>query len=57
MLDSVDDERKRIDLAAISLNLIRADGAMNDAELATLRHVLRHWDLTLDDIEASASHN
>jgi len=57
VLDSVDDERKRIDLAAISLNLIRADGAMNDAELATLRHVLRHWDLTLDDIEASASHN
>lgn len=52
VLDSVDDEKKQIALAAMLLNLIRADGAMNDAELATLRHVLRHWGLTLEEIEA-----
>ncbi|MET0919553.1 MAG: hypothetical protein ABWY07_14200 [Burkholderiales bacterium] len=52
VLDSVDDEKKQTDLAAILLNLISADGAMNDAELATLRHVLRHWGLSLEQIEA-----
>ena len=53
VLDGVDDEKKRIDLAAIMLSLISADGDMNDAELATLRHVLSHWGLTLDQIEAN----
>ena len=53
VLDAVDDEKKRVDLAAIMLSLISADGNMNDAELATFRHVLEHWGLTLDEIEAS----
>ena len=53
VLDGVDDEKKRIDLAAIMLSLISADGDMNDAELATLRHVLLHWGLTLEQIEAN----
>jgi uncharacterized tellurite resistance protein B-like protein len=53
VLDCVDDEKKRIDLAAMMLSLISADGDMNDAELATLRHVLFHWGLTLDQIEAN----
>jgi uncharacterized tellurite resistance protein B-like protein len=52
VLDAVDDEKKRIDLAAMMLSLISADGDMNDAELATLRHVLVHWGLTLEEIEA-----
>jgi uncharacterized tellurite resistance protein B-like protein len=51
-LDAVDDEKKRVDLAAIMLTLISADGTMNDAELAILRHVLVHWGLTLEEIEA-----
>jgi uncharacterized tellurite resistance protein B-like protein len=53
VLDAVDDEKKRIDLAAMMLSLISADGVMNDAELATLRHVLVHWGLTLEGIEAN----
>jgi uncharacterized tellurite resistance protein B-like protein len=53
VLDAVDDETKRLHLAAIMLNLISADGDMNDAELATYRHVLFHWNLTLDQIEAN----
>jgi uncharacterized tellurite resistance protein B-like protein len=53
VLDCVDDDKKRIDLAAMMLSLISADGDMNDAELATLRHVLFHWGLTLDQIEAN----
>jgi hypothetical protein len=53
VLDAVDDEKKRIDLAAMMLSLISADGDMNDAELATLRHVLVHWGLTLEEIEAN----
>ena len=53
VLDAVDDEKKRVDLAAIMLSLISADGDMSDAELATLRHVLEHWGLTLDAVEAS----
>ena len=53
VLDGVDDEKKRIDLAAMMLSLISADGDMNDAELATLRHVLVHWGLTLEEIEAN----
>ena len=53
VLDAVDDEKKRMDLAAMMLSLIGADGTMNDAELATLRHVLSHWGLTLEQIEAN----
>jgi uncharacterized tellurite resistance protein B-like protein len=55
VLDCVDDEKKQTDLAAIMLSLISADGSMNDAELATLRHVLRHWGLSLEQIEANLS--
>ena len=53
VLDGVDDDKKRVDLAAMMLSLISADGNMNDAELATLRHVLAHWGLTLEQIEAN----
>jgi uncharacterized tellurite resistance protein B-like protein len=53
VLDGVDDDKKRVDLAAMMLSLISADGNMNDAELATLRHVLVHWGLTLEEIEAN----
>ena len=53
VLDGVDDDKKRVDLAAMMLSLISADGDMNDAELATLRHVLVHWGLTLEEIEAN----
>ena len=53
VLDAVDDEKKRIDLAAMMLSLISAVGDMNVAELATLRHVLFHWGLTLEQIEAN----
>jgi uncharacterized tellurite resistance protein B-like protein len=52
VLDAVDDPQKRIDLAGMMLRLVGADGTMNDAELATLRHVLARWGLTLDQIEA-----
>lgn len=52
VLDCVDDAKRRIDLAALMLRLISADGHMSDAELATLRHVLKRWDLTLEEIEA-----
>jgi len=53
VLDAVDDEKKRVDLCRMMLRLISADGTMNDAELATLRHVLFHWGLTLEQIEAN----
>jgi uncharacterized tellurite resistance protein B-like protein len=53
VLDAVDDEQKRLDLAGMMLRLIGADGTMNDAELATLRHVLARWGLTLEQIEAN----
>jgi len=55
VLDCVDDAQKQTDLAAMMLSLISADGSMNDAELATLRHVLRHWGLSLEQIEANLS--
>jgi uncharacterized tellurite resistance protein B-like protein len=53
VLDAVDDKQKRLDLAGMMLRLIGADGTMNDAELATLRHVLARWGLTLEQIEAN----
>jgi uncharacterized tellurite resistance protein B-like protein len=53
VLDGVDHDKKRVDLAAMMLSLISADGNMNDAELATLRHVPVHWGLTLEEIEAN----
>ncbi|HQR53500.1 MAG TPA: hypothetical protein PLZ79_09545 [Burkholderiales bacterium] len=54
-LDAVDDLQKRRDLAGMLFDLIGTDGTVNDAELATLRHVLARWGLSLGEIEVSVS--
>lgn len=48
--DHVDDRRLRLGLCAMMLNIIAADGALRDAELAVLARVLARWGLTLEDL-------
>lgn len=51
--DAVDDPKKRLELARIMLNLVKADGEFADTELVLLRHLLNRWGLSLDDLAAS----
>jgi uncharacterized tellurite resistance protein B-like protein len=48
--DHVDDRRLRVAVCAMMLNIIAADGALRDAELAVLTRVLARWGLTLEDL-------
>lgn len=51
LLDTVDDPKKRLLVATLSLDLTKADKTISDAELAIYSHMLDRWHLTLDDIE------
>ncbi len=55
VLDAVDDPQKRLDLARMLFDLVGTDGGINDAELATMGHVLARWGLSMDEIEGSLS--
>jgi uncharacterized tellurite resistance protein B-like protein len=51
LLDTVDDPRKRLLVATVSLDMMKADKPISDIELAIFTHMLERWHLTLDDIE------
>lgn len=57
VLDAVDDPQKQRDLAGMIFDLVGTDGAVNDAELVTLRHLLARWGLSLGEVEAGLSRN
>jgi uncharacterized tellurite resistance protein B-like protein len=48
--DHVDDRRLRVAVCAMMLNIIAADGALREAELAVVSRVLARWGLTLEDL-------
>jgi tellurite resistance protein len=52
LLEEVTDRSKRILACALAIDVAKADGDISEPEIALLRHIMKHWDITLDDIEA-----
>ncbi|GHD59025.1 TerB family tellurite resistance protein [Jeongeupia chitinilytica] len=55
LLDTVDDPKKRALVAAIALDIAKADDDFSAVELAVFRHMLQRWHLTLDHLQAALS--
>ncbi|WP_035056985.1 hypothetical protein [Andreprevotia chitinilytica] len=53
LLDTVDDPKKRLLLAALALDLSKADDDFSPAELAVFGHMLNRWHLSLDQLQAA----
>lgn len=51
LLEQITDPSKRLLVAALALDLTKADKTISEAELAIFTHLLDRWHLTLDDIE------
>ncbi|WP_028454831.1 TerB family tellurite resistance protein [Chitinilyticum litopenaei] len=53
LLDTVDEPRKRLLVAALALDIAKADRVFKEAELLVLRRMLERWHLTLEDLQAA----
>ncbi|KAF0814125.1 hypothetical protein IGB42_01022 [Andreprevotia sp. IGB-42] len=53
LLDTVDDPKKRLLIAALALDISKADNEFSDAELAVFRHMLGRWHLSLEQLQAA----
>ncbi|QLG87419.1 TerB family tellurite resistance protein [Chitinibacter bivalviorum] len=56
LLETVDEPKKRLQLAALSLDLAKSDQEINDAELAVFSRMLKKWHLNLDDLQLAFDH-
>jgi len=48
--DHVQEPARRMDVAQMMLNIVKADGALHQAELALLRYIMARWNLSFDEI-------
>jgi uncharacterized tellurite resistance protein B-like protein len=48
--DLVEDPARRMAVAQMMLNIIKADDTLHKAELALLRYILARWDLPFDEL-------
>ncbi|BCL75073.1 hypothetical protein JHS3_08090 [Jeongeupia sp. HS-3] len=55
LLDTVDDPKKRVLVAAIALDIAKADDDFSAVELAVFRHMLARWHLSLEHLQAALS--
>lgn len=53
LLDTVDEPRKRLLIAALALDISKADRVIKEAELLVFRRMLERWHLTLEDLQAA----
>ncbi len=53
LLDFVTDSQKRLMVAAMVLDIAKANKTITEPELAVFTHMLERWHLTLNDIEAA----
>ncbi|MBE9609839.1 hypothetical protein [Chitinilyticum piscinae] len=53
LLDTVDEPRKRLLIAALALDISKADKVIREAELLVFRRMLERWHLTLEDLQAA----
>ena len=51
LLDVITDRSKRLLCCAIALDICKADSAISDPEMLLLRHMMQHWQLSLEDLE------
>lgn len=51
VLDLITDRSKRLLCCAIALDICKADSAISDPEMLLLRHMMQHWQLSLEDLE------
>ncbi|GHD70274.1 hypothetical protein ACFSQE_17110 [Vogesella fluminis] len=51
VLDVITDRSKRLLCCAIALDICKADSAISDPEMLLLRHMMQHWQLSLEDLE------
>ncbi|WP_027467610.1 hypothetical protein [Deefgea rivuli] len=50
LLETIDEPQKRLQLAALALDIAKSDQEICDAELAVFSRMLKNWHLTLDDL-------
>ena len=53
VLDDVSDPKKRVVVAAVALDVIKAGLEIDEAEMILFTHMLEYWRMTLDDIQAT----
>ena len=52
LLETVDDPKKRAIIAALALDIAKADHDFSDVEMAVFAHILRRWHLSLESLQA-----
>ncbi len=52
LLETVDDPKKRAIVAAVALDVAKSDHDFTDVEMAVFAHMLRRWNLTLEDLQS-----
>jgi uncharacterized tellurite resistance protein B-like protein len=51
LLETVDDPKKRLIVAALALDIAKADHDFSEVEMAVFAHMLHRWRLKLDDLQ------
>lgn len=52
LLETVDDPKKCAIVAAVALDVAKSDHDFTDVEMAVFAHMLRRWNLTLEDLQS-----
>lgn len=55
LLETVDEPRKRLMIAALALGIAKSDQEFSEVEMAIFSHMLRRWHLGLEDLQAAFS--
>lgn len=55
IVDAVDDPGKRLLSARMVINILKADGRLEETELVLFRHILERWGLSLEALVAAPS--
>ncbi|SCK27160.1 hypothetical protein [Vogesella sp. LIG4] len=55
ILDAVTERNKRMLCCALALDTCKADKEISDSEMLLLRHMMAHWNITLDDLQTELS--
>ena len=51
MLAEVTDPNKRILTCVLAMDISKSDGTISDPEIVLLRHMMKEWHISLDDLE------
>ncbi len=55
ILDAVTERNKHVLCCALALDICKADKEISDSEMLLLRHMMTHWHISLDDLQAELS--